>query len=199
MLIFRDLKPQNLLVNSKGEIKLADFGLARTFSVPVRSYTHEVVTLWYRCDIFLKCGNLLLHNKITCTVFLQMSQGTRDSSWLQVLHWSSGHLEPGLYICGDGNPSRDLAWKFIQLMAGEPAATLPWRLWDRPTFPHIQAVGHPHWGFLAWRQQVVVGLNSEQIIVTWCIVWRCLNSSVFLASLISSQCFLGGRSSPSER
>ena len=44
----RDLKPQNLLVNSKGEIKLADFGLARAISVPVRSYTHEVVTLWYR-------------------------------------------------------------------------------------------------------------------------------------------------------
>jgi len=30
------------------ELKLADFGLARAFGIPVRSYTHEVVTLWYR-------------------------------------------------------------------------------------------------------------------------------------------------------
>jgi serine/threonine protein kinase len=32
----------------EGELKLADFGLARAFGIPVRNYTHEVVTLWYR-------------------------------------------------------------------------------------------------------------------------------------------------------
>jgi len=46
--LHRDLKPQNLLINHDGELKLADFGLARCFGIPVRSFTHEVVTLWYR-------------------------------------------------------------------------------------------------------------------------------------------------------
>lgn len=51
--LHRDLKPQNLLIDLEGVIKLADFGLARAFSIPVRTYTHEVVTLWYRAPEIL--------------------------------------------------------------------------------------------------------------------------------------------------
>ncbi|KDR72874.1 hypothetical protein GALMADRAFT_252193 [Galerina marginata CBS 339.88] len=47
-ILHRDLKPQNLLINSRDNLKLADFGLARAFGIPLRTYTHEVVTLWYR-------------------------------------------------------------------------------------------------------------------------------------------------------
>lgn len=42
-MLHRDLKPQNLLVDDSCLcLKIADLGLGRAFSIPVKSYTHEV-------------------------------------------------------------------------------------------------------------------------------------------------------------
>ncbi|GLJ09380.1 hypothetical protein SUGI_0107790 [Cryptomeria japonica] len=47
--LHRDLKPQNILVDQRvGLLKIADLGLGRSFTVPIKNYTQEVVTLWYR-------------------------------------------------------------------------------------------------------------------------------------------------------
>lgn len=47
-ILHRDIKPQNILINHNGTVKLADFGLARLTTNNDRQYTSEVVTLWYR-------------------------------------------------------------------------------------------------------------------------------------------------------
>ena len=77
-ILHRDLKPQNLLINMDGELKLADFGLARCHGVPVHAYTHEVVTLWYRPpDVIL--GNTKYNSKIDLwgvgCIFAEMVNG----------------------------------------------------------------------------------------------------------------------------
>ncbi|XP_052834552.1 cyclin-dependent kinase 7 isoform X1 [Octopus bimaculoides] len=52
-ILHRDLKPNNLLINDEGVLKLGDFGLAKFYGSPNRIYTHQVVTRWYRCPELL--------------------------------------------------------------------------------------------------------------------------------------------------
>jgi serine/threonine protein kinase len=123
-IIHRDLKPQNLLLDKNGNVKLADFGLARAFALPMKTYTHEVVTLWYRAP------EILL--------------GTRQYS-TPVDIWSIGCIFAEMaqrrpLFCGDSEI--DQIFKIFKIMGTPKESTWPGvsNLPDfKPTFPKWQA------------------------------------------------------------
>ena len=124
-IIHRDLKPQNLLIDKAGNLKIADFGLARAFSLPIKTLTHEIETLWYRAP------EVLLGQK-------QYSLG--------VDIWAVGCIfaeliEKRPLFCGDSEI--DQIFKIFQFHGTPSSAT-----WDRinmlpdmkPTFPKFRGV-----------------------------------------------------------
>ncbi|XP_023332318.1 cyclin-dependent kinase 10 [Eurytemora carolleeae] len=68
-IVHRDLKVSNLLLTDKGCLKIADFGLARYYGVPLKPMTPRVVTLWYRAP------ELLLNAKTQTTAIDMWSAG----------------------------------------------------------------------------------------------------------------------------
>lgn len=80
--IHRDIKGSNILINRRGELKLADFGLARFYQKRRRTdYTNRVITLWYRPPELL----------FGATVYGP-----------EVDMWSAGYLLP-FFVCGGSN------------------------------------------------------------------------------------------------
>jgi len=118
--LHRDLKPQNLLIDRNGTLKIADFGLARAFGIPVRTYTHEVVTLWYRAP------EILLGSKLYSTPVDMWSVGTIFAEMV-----TKAPLVPG-------DSEIDQVFKIFRCLSTPTEATWPGvtTLPDyKPTFP----------------------------------------------------------------
>jgi cyclin-dependent kinase len=120
-ILHRDLKPQNLLIDKRCNLKLADFGLARAFGIPMRTYTHEVVTLWYRSP------EVLLGSKHYSTA---------------IDMWSIGCIYAEMVMFGDplfpGDSEIDQIFKIFRILGTPTEETWPGvsTLPDyKPTFP----------------------------------------------------------------
>ena len=125
-ILHRDLKPQNLLIDSDGVIKLADFGLARAFGIPIKTLTHEILTLWYRAP------EILLGQKEYSTPVDMWSVG--------LIFYEMAHKKP-LFT---GDSEIDQIFKIFQMFGTPTEKTWPGitQLPDfKLTFPQFKAKG----------------------------------------------------------
>eukprot|EP00899_Mesostigma_viride_P005687 jgi/Mesvir1/15119/Mv14758-RA.1 len=137
--IHRDLKPQNLLVDeTTGVLKLADFGLARTFAITTRQYTNNVVTLWYRAP------EILLGSSTYGTAVDLWSVGCIFAEMLRKEPLFMGESQiRQLYFMFQtlGTPNEDM-WPGVSNLPDYQTSFPQWRRKElAPLFPSLDAAG----------------------------------------------------------
>lgn len=140
-IIHRDLKVSNLLMTDKGCVKIADFGLARKYTVGtvIKPMTPKVVTLWYRAP------ELLLETKQQTTAIDMWSSGCIFGELLAhkpLLPGQSEIHQLELIIEMFGTPN-DAIWPGFSDLPGLENITLKKQPYNnvRHTFPWLTDAG----------------------------------------------------------
>lgn len=145
----RDLKPQNLLVARDGSLKLADFGLARAFTPPLKPLTIEVITRWYRAPE-------ILLGSATYTAFVDM--------------WSVGcilaemcNMKPLL----PGDSEIDQLHRIFRVL-GTPTIDVWPQLYEQPYWRN----NYPEWGPVSWSTIVPTLSNLGQDLLSRILIYN---------------------------
>jgi len=102
-IIHRDLKASNLLISRRGELRIADWGLARSWNPKMKNLTNGVVTLWYRpIELLLGCKqystkiDMWSVGCIVAEMFRRsgLLKGHNDASQLSLIFNNCGHPTP---------------------------------------------------------------------------------------------------------
>ncbi|EJU04036.1 Pkinase-domain-containing protein [Dacryopinax primogenitus] len=136
--LHRDLKTSNLLMNNRGQIKVADFGLARTFGDPLGKMTELVVTLWYRAP------ELLLGAKTYSTAIDVWSVGCIFGELLlnEPLFQAKGEIEMLSMISKLLGPPTEQTWPGVEDLPLASTINWPARTSSlRSRFPYITEAG----------------------------------------------------------
>lgn len=139
LIMHRDLQPYCLVIDQHLTLKIGDFSIARGFSIPLRSYTHEVVTLWYRAPEIL----------LGSTVYGP-----------QIDMWSCGCIlaEMGLkYLFRGDSEIGQLFMVFQQL--GTPTVQQWPGLRELPHFKEV----FPQWRKRPWPTNLIVRLGGDGV------------------------------------